>query len=164
VLNDESGLVLCTWPRGGKPSFPFEYSDEVWTGIEYAVAALLIYEGFVDEAITIVQAVRRRQDGYRRSPWNEVECGHHYARSMSSWALLLALSGFHCDLDQGMMSFDPVFKISTESNKFKTFWSNGAAWGTIEFNQDPKTEKWVTNLEVIYGDQKSVTGFTWTGG
>ncbi|MBZ0292467.1 MAG: hypothetical protein K8L99_07840, partial [Anaerolineae bacterium] len=37
VLNDESGLILCTWPHGGKPRFPFVYSDEVWTGFEYQV-------------------------------------------------------------------------------------------------------------------------------
>ena len=31
VLNDEAGLVLCSWPDGGRPRLPFVYSDEVWT-------------------------------------------------------------------------------------------------------------------------------------
>ena len=42
------GLVLCTWPRGGRPRIPFVYSDEVWTGIEYQVATHLIYDGLVE--------------------------------------------------------------------------------------------------------------------
>ena len=44
ALNDEAGLLLCSWPRGKRPELPFVYSDEVWTGIEYQVAAHLIYE------------------------------------------------------------------------------------------------------------------------
>ncbi len=43
---DEKGLLLCSWPKGGRPPLPFVYSDEVWTGIEYQVASHLIYEGF----------------------------------------------------------------------------------------------------------------------
>ena len=75
----KAGLLLCTWPEGGRPALPFPYADEVWTGIEYQVAAHLIYEGWVDEGLQIVEAVRARHDGVRRNPWNEVECGNHYA-------------------------------------------------------------------------------------
>lgn len=85
ALNDEAGLVLCTWPRGGRPRYPFPYSDEVWSGIEYQVATNLIYEGLVEEGLTLVRAVRGRHDGFARNPWNETECGNHYARSMASW-------------------------------------------------------------------------------
>ena len=35
-----------------------------------------------------------RFDGERRNPWDEPECGHHYARAMSAWSPLVALSGF----------------------------------------------------------------------
>ena len=92
ALNDEKGLLLCSWPKGGRPPLPFPYSDEVWTGIEYQVASHLIYEGLLEEGLSVVKAVRDRYDGFRRNPWNEVECGHHYARAMSSWGVLLALS------------------------------------------------------------------------
>ncbi|MBL8162797.1 MAG: hypothetical protein JNJ61_12490, partial [Anaerolineae bacterium] len=127
VLNDESGLILCTWPYGGEPRFPFPYSDEVWTGIEYHVAAHLIALGSVETGLALVQAVRDRHDGQRRSPWNEVECGHHYARSMASWMLLLALTGFRVDPLQREMRFAPI-----ETDKaFKFFWSNGQAWGSL---------------------------------
>jgi uncharacterized protein (DUF608 family) len=156
VLNDEAGLILCTWPHGGKPRFPFVYSDEVWTGIEYGVAALLIYEGWLEEGLRVVQAARSRQDGHRRSPWNEMECGHHYARSMSSWTLLLALSGYHCNLDRKEIRFDPVLGASTDPVRFKTFWSNGAAWGTYSQHLDPETGALQRALEVLGGD---ITGY-----
>ncbi len=125
VLNDEAGLLLCSWPHGGRPRFPFVYSDEVWTGVEYQVAAELIYEGWLDEGLVLVEAVRARHDGTRRNPWDEVECGHHYARSMSSWALLLALSGFHCDVAAGSLSFAPA----CAADDFRCVFSAGTAWG-----------------------------------
>jgi non-lysosomal glucosylceramidase len=131
VLNDESGLLLCSWPDGGEPKFPFVYSDEVWTGIEYQVAAHLIYEGYTEEGLNIVTAVRDRHDGLRRNPWNEVECGHHYARSMSSWALLLAMSGVQADMVNNELHFNPIMDASTSEDNFQTFWSTGTAWGTF---------------------------------
>lgn len=151
TFNDEMGLLLASWPRGGRPKHPFVYSDEVWTGIEHQVAAHLIYEGFLDEGLTLVKAVRDRQDGYRRSPWDEIECGHHYARSLSSWALLTALSGFKFDMVKGTVSFDPV--INKES--FQCFWSTGKAWGifkqTIGNDGEP-----VQSIEVLHGDKNAV--------
>ena len=109
ALGDEAGLILCTWPHGGQPKFPFPYSDEVWTGIEYHVAAHLItmQDGLM-KAWRLVRAARARHDGFRRSPWDEVECGHHYARSMSAWTLLLALTGFSSNADRGEIRFDPI--------------------------------------------------------
>ncbi len=131
ILNDESGLLLCSWPRGGEPNFPFVYSDEVWTGIEYQVAAHLLYEGQIDEALTIVQAVRDRHDGIKRNPWNEVECGHHYARSMSSWAMLLAATGFHANISNKEINFAPLTDLSLTDGEFQSFWSTATAWGTF---------------------------------
>ena len=81
-------------PGADKPTLPFVYSDEVWTGIEYQVASHLIAEGFVNEGLTIVKALRSRYDGQVRNPWNEYECGNYYARAMSSYALLARSPGF----------------------------------------------------------------------
>jgi len=148
VLNDEKGLVLCSWPDGGRPRFPFVYSDEVWTGIEYQVAANLIYEGLIEEGLTIVKAVRDRHDGYRRNPWNEVECGHHYARAMSSWALLTALSGFKCDMVKKEISFSPVIF----RDNFSTFFSMGRGWGIFSQRYTKETNLYEYNVEVLYGD------------
>jgi non-lysosomal glucosylceramidase len=166
VLNGESGLLLCTWPHGGRPKFPFVYSDEVWTGIEYHVAAELIYDGWLDAGLEIIRAVQDRHDGIRRNPWDEVECGHHYARSMSSWTVLLALSGQHSDLGQGVLSFSPVVEASTDPNQFQCFWSNGCAWGIYRRALNTTDEAWTPEIEVLGGSLDGVmvsTGETsWT--
>ncbi|NLC67230.1 MAG: hypothetical protein GX754_00260, partial [Clostridiaceae bacterium] len=146
ALGEEKGLLLCSWPHGGRPLLPFVYSDEVWTGIEYQVAAHLIYEGFVDEGLTIVKAARERYDGYRRNPWNEIECGHHYVRSMASWSLLIALSGFKYDMVKGTMSFEPAIN----QDNFSTFWSTGRAWGIYRQVRD-RDGKIHREIEVLYG-------------
>jgi uncharacterized protein (DUF608 family) len=152
VLNDEKGLVLCSWPRGGRPRLPFVYSDEVWTGIEYHVAAHLICEGYIDEGLTVVKAVRERHDGIRRNPWNEVECGHHYARSMSSWGLLIALSGFQFDMARKELKFAPaIFR-----DDFTCFWSTGRAWGTYSQKKNPATGEYEADLQVLHGDLSGV--------
>jgi non-lysosomal glucosylceramidase len=165
VLNDEAGLIICTWPRGGQPHFPLVYSDEVFTGIEYQVAAHLIHEGWLKEGLTVVKAIRDRHDGIRRNPWNEVECGHHYSRSMASWALLLTLSGFRCDLGRGEIRFEPIVEISPTADTFTTFWSTGRGWGTYSQHKDLTTGEWQPEIHVIGGDLRGVTihacGQTW---
>ncbi len=166
VLNGEAGLLLCTWPNGGRPKFPFPYSDEVWTGVEYHVAAELIYDGWLREGLRIVEALRDRHDGLSRSPWDEVECGHHYARSMSSWTVLLALSGQQADLGRETLTFDPVIEASGDPNRFDCFWSNGRAWGRYTQRRDGADGEWSPEIEVLGGTLDGVTvsacGKTWT--
>jgi non-lysosomal glucosylceramidase len=127
ALNDEAGLLLASWPHGGRPLFPFPYSDEVWTGIEYQVASHLIYEGFIEEGLAIVKGVRDRHNGERRNPWNEFECGNHYARAMASYALLLALSDFFYSAPRGLLRFAP--RIYPED--FACFFSVDSGWGIV---------------------------------
>lgn len=91
---DDAGLLMCTWPSGGRPDIPTRYCDEVWTGIEYQVAAHCLRESLDDEAWLILRAVWARHDGSRRNPYNEIECGDHYARAMAGWSVLEALGGF----------------------------------------------------------------------
>ncbi|HSW45878.1 MAG TPA: GH116 family glycosyl-hydrolase [Phycisphaerae bacterium] len=145
AMNDEAGLLLCTWPRGGRPPLPFIYADEVWTGIEYQVAAHLMYHGLIDEGLTIVKAVRDRYDGEKRNPWNEIECGHHYARAMASWSLIPALSGYRYSAPQGMIGFDP--RISPED--FACFFSTGTGWG--QFRQKQKGITQTAEIDLQYG-------------
>lgn len=131
ALNKESGLVLCSWPGGNKPAVPFVYSDEVWTGVEYQVAASLIYRGMVDEGLELVKATRERYRGYNRNPFAEIESGRYYARSLSNWALITALSGYSYNGSEGLMTFKPALN----KDKFYTFWSTGSAWGSFEINK-----------------------------
>lgn len=149
ALNDEAGLLLCSWPAGGRPRLPFPYADEVWTGIEYQVAAHLILEGWVDEGLEIVEALRARHDGIRRNPWNEVECGNHYARSMASWALLLALSGMKTDGENGAAAFAPVDSLLSKDEPFKAFWSDGRNWGVYSQSWDAQSESWRADVETL---------------
>ncbi len=155
VLNDEKGLLLCSWPKGGEPDYPFVYSDEVWTGIEYQVAAHLIYEGGLKKGLEIIEAVRERHDGVRRNPWNEVECGHHYARSMASWAILLAASGFQANMNEGIMSFKPVLEASTQAQSFQCFWSTAKGWGTYSQALD-SNGNWQPKVDVLAGDMTGI--------
>jgi hypothetical protein len=146
ALNDEKGLLLCSWPKGGRPPLPFPYSDEVWTGIEYQVASHLIYEGLLEEGLSVVKGVRDRYDGVRRNPWNEVECGHHYARAMSSWGVLLALAGLSYSGPEMRMGFAPKMN----ADDFRTVWTAGSGWGTYSQKADP-AKGLVAGLEAAAG-------------
>ena len=127
ALGDEAGLLLCTWPRGGKPTLPFVYSDEVWTGIEYQMASHLIWEGYTDEGLRIVEAVRSRYDGRTRNPWNEYECGSYYARAKASYALLIAYSGFRYTAAEKTLFISPRLP----ERPFTCFFSTASGWGTF---------------------------------
>ncbi|HEX9018357.1 MAG TPA: GH116 family glycosyl-hydrolase, partial [Anaerolineaceae bacterium] len=143
ALNDEAGLVMCAWPpHVRKPMIPIPYSQEVFTGTEYAAASLMIQSGLVDEGLTVVRSIRERYDGEKRNPWNEIECGSNYARSMASYALLQSFSGFSFDLSQNRIGFNPL--IATDG-RFQVFWSLGTGWGI--YRQSPER----VEIEVLYG-------------
>ncbi|MBE7464960.1 MAG: hypothetical protein HS116_15905 [Planctomycetes bacterium] len=145
ALNDDAGLLLCSWPHGNRPKLPFVYCDEVWTGIEYQVAAHLIYEGAVAEGLRVVGAIRERHDGLKRNPWNEFECGHHYARAMASWSVLLALSGFTFSAVEKKLGFAP--RMNAEN--FRCAFTSGSGWGT--FSQKSGKARFDAALELSAG-------------
>ncbi len=126
ACGSEGGLLLCSWPKGGKLTLPFVYSDEVWTGIEYQVAAHLIMVGMVKEGLEIVRVCRSRYDGRVRNPFDEYECGHWYARAMSSYALLQALSGARYDAVENVLYLQPRI-----TGDFRAFLSTAAGYGTV---------------------------------
>jgi uncharacterized protein (DUF608 family) len=126
AFGKEGGLLLCSWPRGGEPSLPFVYSNEVWTGIEYQVASHLIMEGRVDEGLEIVRTCRRRYDGRTRNPFNEIECGHWYARAMSSYSLLQALSGARYDAVEKKLHLRPA-----ADGDFSAFLATATGFGSV---------------------------------
>jgi uncharacterized protein (DUF608 family) len=122
----EGGLVLCTWPKGGELSLPFVYSNEVWTGIEYQVASHLMRMGLVHEGLEVVRICRDRYDGRVRNPFNEYECGHWYARAMSSYALLFGLSGARYDAVEKVLYLEPRIP-----DDFRCFFATAAGYGTV---------------------------------
>lgn len=131
AAGDESGLILCSWPNEDKPLLPFVYSDEVWTGVEYQVAASCIYAGLVDEGLDITKGVRERYSGNNRNPFSEIESGGHYARSLSSWAVYQAMAGYSWDANKKQMTFSPAEDILP----MRYFWSTSTGWGTISMSR-----------------------------
>ncbi len=125
ALGKEGGLLLCTWPKGGKLSLPFVYSNEVWTGIEYQVAGHLMMKGDVDKVLDIVKACRQRYDGTVRNPFDEYECGHWYARALSSYGLLQGLTGIRYDAVDRVIYMDS--KVGAD---FTSFLSTATGFGT----------------------------------
>jgi len=126
ALGDEGGLLLCSWPKGDKLSLPFVYSDEVWTGIEYQVAAHLMMHALVDEGIDIVRTTRQRYDGEKRNPYDEYECGHWYARAMSSYSMIQGLSGAMYDAVEKTLYLNP-----TINGDFRSFLATASGYATV---------------------------------
>jgi hypothetical protein len=154
ALGDEAALLMCSYPRGRRPKRPFPYYNEVMTGFEYTAAIGMMYEGQGEAAVKCIEAIRARYNGHKRSPFDEAECGHHYARAMASWGAVVALSGFEYSAIMKSIHF------SRAQDQTATFWSNGSAWGTaLQRKRRNGTELEITTLhgtlklrEVFAGD------------
>lgn len=130
VLNDESALLMASYPRGERPKYPFPYFTEVMTGFEYTAAVGMLQEGLLKDGLECITAIRNRYDGVRRSPFDEAECGHHYSRTMASWAAVLSLTGFHYS------GVERLLKITDRAGTY--FWSHGEGWGRIVVSRRDK--------------------------
>ncbi|MHC4226115.1 MAG: GH116 family glycosyl-hydrolase [Planctomycetota bacterium] len=141
AMGDESALLMASYPKE-RPKNPFSYFTEVMTGFEYTAAVGMLYEGQTDAGLKCIRNIRDRYDGRKRSPFNEAECGHHYARAMASWAAVLALSGFN---------YSAVEKSITFAAKDGTFfWSNGYAWGSCRLKRSDRAAQ--VELSVLQGE------------
>jgi uncharacterized protein (DUF608 family) len=143
-LNDESGTIICAYPEHKhRPFISVPYAEETMHGFEYQAASHMIKRGLTKEGLRCVKAVRDRYDGKRRNPWNEFECGSNYARSMASYALLLAYSGFKYNAHEQMIGFEPIQVLDNEVSSY--FWSLDSGWGEVEIGKEQVT------LKVAYG-------------
>jgi len=140
ALGDESALLMASYPKD-RPKNPFPYFTEVMTGFEYTAAVGMLYEGQVDDGLKCIRNIRDRYDGRKRSPFDEAECGHHYARAMASWAAVLAMTGF------GYSGVEKTMTFAAQDGSF--FWSNGYAWGTCSLKKTRKDIK--VELSVLHG-------------
>ena len=141
ALGDESVLLMASYPKD-RPTYPFPYFCEVMTGFEYTAAIGMLYEGQTAEGLRCIKNIRDRYDGRKRSPFDEAECGHHYARAMASWAAVLALTGFH---------YSGVEKSMTlAADEGEHFWSTGYAWGTCSIERSGR--KMEGKLAVLHGE------------
>ena len=131
-LDGEGGTIICAYPEDVvPPTIPVPYCQETMHGFEYAAAGLLIQCGMVKEGERMVKAVRDRYAGNNRNPFNEIECGNNYARSMASYALIPIYSGFECDMTRGYIGFDPIKPCD-----FRAPFALEGAWGVVETKKD----------------------------
>jgi hypothetical protein len=84
-------------------------------------AAVIIGKG-----LDVVRTCRDRYDRRVRNPFNEYECGHWYARAMSSYALLFGLSGARYDAVEKVLYLEPSIK-----GDFRCFFSTATGYGTV---------------------------------
>ena len=141
AMGDEKALLMVSYPNGGRPEVPFPYWSEVMTGFEYTAAIGMLYEGMETEGLEVIRNIRDRYNGSKRNPFDEAECGHHYARAMASWAGILAQSGFQFSAVEQSMKF--------RAKAGKWFWSNGSAWGVCTLFK--QKENWIADLTVMHG-------------
>ena len=141
----EPGLFTCTWPKSPYLAAGVRYKSEVWTGIEYQVAGNMVWEGMVDEALAICRGIHERYHPAKHNPFNEVECGDHYARAMASWGVYTALAGYEYHGPKGHLGFAP--RITPES--FRTAFTTAEGWGTFAQKRDSRTQR--EQIELRWG-------------
>lgn len=145
ITPGQAGLLTCTWPKSDYLPNGTLYKDEVWTGIEYQVAGHMVWEGMLTEAFVMCRAVHDRYHPALRNPYNEVECGDHYARAMASWGVFLALAGFEYHGPRGHIGFAP--RIAPE--RFRAAFTAAEGWGTFAQERDGETQ--AAHIEVRWG-------------
>jgi non-lysosomal glucosylceramidase len=135
AMAGEAGLIMCSWPRGEgarvQQGFDF-YFNECMNGFEYQVAGHMIWEGLnekalVEKGLAVARAVHDRYHPSRRNPWNEIECGDHYARSMASYGVFLAACGYEYHGPKGHLAFAP--RLSP--GRFRAAFTAAEGWGTF---------------------------------
>jgi uncharacterized protein (DUF608 family) len=153
AMPGEAGLIMCTFPKGGereargdKPTHGFAgYFNECMNGFEYQAAGHMIAEGLVEEGLAVGRAIHDRYHASRRNPYNEIECGDHYARSMASFGVYVSVCGFQHHGPQGQIGFAP--KVSPAN--FKAAFVAAEGWGT--FQQALEDHQHTARLQVRFG-------------
>ncbi|UCG47582.1 MAG: hypothetical protein JSU94_19115 [Phycisphaerales bacterium] len=151
AMPGEGGLIACTWPHGGQEALMrgnrhfAGYLNECQNGYEYAATSLMMWHGMPCRALAHTRTLHDRYHAAKRNPWNEVECGDHYARSMASYGLFTAVCGFEYHGPNGYMAFSP--RLSPEN--FKAAFTSAAGWGTFAQRIAPNTQ--TETLELKHG-------------
>ncbi len=151
AMEGEAGLLMCSWPKGDSKRVKVGYDsyfNECMTGFEYQVAGHMIWEGMLENGLAVTKAIHDRYHASKRNPWNEVECGDHYARAMASYGVFLAVCGFEYHGPKGLVGFAP--KITPEN--FKSAFTSAEGWGL--FSQSRTSENQHCKIKMNYGQLK----------
>ena len=154
AMPGEAGLLMCTFPRndwdynqakGKGPSWATGYFNECMNGFEHQVAGHMIWERMVQEGLAVERAIHDRYAASKRNPWNEIECGDHYSRSMASHGVFLAACGFTYDGPAGVLGFAP--RLTPEI--FRAPFTTAEGWGT--FDQKRGVDSLTATLAIKWG-------------
>ena len=154
AMAGEAGLLMCSFPRqdwdyaqakGKGPDWAAGYFNECMNGFEYQAASHMIWEGLTLEGLAVARAVHDRYHASRRNPWNEIECGDHYARCMASYGVFLAACGYEYHGPKGHLAFDP--RIGPQD--FRAAFTSAEGWGA--FSQKITGTKKTAALEIKWG-------------
>ena len=129
AMAGEAGLLMCSWPKGeaARVAKGYDYYfNECMNGFEYQAAGHMVWENMLLEGFAVTRALHDRYHPSRRNPWNEVECGDHYARSMASYGVFLAACGFEYHGPKGHLGFAP--RLTPDD--FKALFTAAEGWGT----------------------------------
>jgi uncharacterized protein (DUF608 family) len=148
AMAGEGGLLMCSWPKGDAARIQTGcdfYLNECMTGFEYQVAGHMIWEGMAQEGLAVVRSIHDRYHASRRNPWNEVECGDHYARAMASYGVFLAACGYEYHGPKGHLAFAP--RLAPE--KFRAAFTTAEGWGSFAQQRDSTGQR--DTVEIHWG-------------
>jgi uncharacterized protein (DUF608 family) len=151
AMPGEGGIIACTWPHGGDEALKLGhqhfagYLNECQPGYEWAATSLMMWHDMPYHALAHTRTMHERYHGAKRNPWNEVEWGSHYSRSMASYGVFIAACGFEYHGPKGYIAFSP--RITPES--FRAAFTSAAGWGC--FTQKRTAGHQIEKLEVKFG-------------
>lgn len=155
ALAGDAGLVMCTWPKGGRRDdwqrhWQYGYFNECMSGFEYQAAGHMIWESawrpeLLEKGLAVCRAIHDRYDPSMRNPFNEIECSDHYARAMASYGAFIAICGFEHHGPRGHLGFAP--RLRPEA--FRAAFTAATAWGQIA--QRRENNRQVNEIDVRYG-------------
>ena len=155
AMPGEGGLIACTFPIGGSEVLEHGnrhfagYMNECQNGYEYGATSLMMWEGMVDYALAHTRTLHDRYHASRRNPWNEIECGEHYARSMASYGLFTAICGFEYHGPKGYIAFSPRLR----PEDFRAAFTSAKGWGSFSQKRSDKLQ--TETIEVKWGQLRS---------
>ncbi len=146
AMAGEAGLLMCSFPRndwdyenakGKGPEWAAGYFNECMNGFEYQAAGHMVWENMIEEGLAVTRAVHDRYHASRRNPYNEVECGDHYARSKASYGVYLAACGFEHHGPRAHIGFAPRVGAAN----FKCAFTAAEGWGSYSQKSETKNQK-----------------------
>ena len=151
ALPGDAGLLMCTWPKqpmGKGESHIYFY--EIMSGFEWQAASHMIFEGLdepdlLEKGLIVSRAIHDRYSAELRNPYNEIECGDHYARAMASYGAYQAMCGYQYHGPQKRLSFSPRLK----PEDFRAAFTTAEGWGS--FSQKVVDGRHSAEIDLRYG-------------